>query len=92
MLESEVEKDWCDRARQLGYKSIKFIDPGRRGAPDRLVLGYKGESFFIEFKRPKGGKLSMHQKAYHADLRKRGFDVYLIKNIKQNTELLEHLK
>jgi len=90
MRERGIEQDWCRRAKKLGYKSIKFVDPAMRGAPDRLVLGNRGEVFFIEFKRP-GGRLSEHQIAYMEDLQRRGFKVIVHWLLADNDGLLNAL-
>lgn len=49
------------------------------GWPDRLVLLPHGGMFFVETKRPKGGKFEPLQPQVHAALRKLGFRVYVCK-------------
>jgi hypothetical protein len=72
MLEREVEKYLCDRTEARGGFCPKFIDPGRRGAPDRLVMVPQFPTVYAELKRPKGGWLEPHQKRYHERIRKAG--------------------
>lgn len=90
--ESKVERDWCRRAAKLGFWSIKFKDPERRGAPDRLILGQKGDVFFIEFKRDEAENLEFHQQQYQHDLIARGFCVYVCKSLHDNNVLLKKLE
>jgi hypothetical protein len=50
------------------------------GWPDRLVLLPEARVYFIEVKRPKGGRLALHQRAAHALIRKLGFGVFVLSN------------
>lgn len=61
MIEARVEKYLCDRVKAAGGEVRKVKWVGRRGAPDRLVLLPTLGLFFVELKRPKGGKLAAHQ-------------------------------
>lgn len=49
------------------------------GWPDRLVLLPGARLFFVETKRPKGGKMEPLQPQVHAMLRSLGFRVYVCK-------------
>ncbi len=66
--ESVVEAHLCAAVRDLGGLCIKLKDPARRGAPDRLVIAPWRGVYFVELKRPRGGRLGDHQKRYHRDL------------------------
>lgn len=62
MLEKEVEgtvKNWAIKNGFLALK-VRFAEAGY---PDRLFLGPKGHTIFIEFKRPgeKAGLLQLHR-------------------------------
>lgn len=64
-----VEGYLIRRVAQMGGETRKVVWPGRRGAPDRLVLlpavvdtyCARHGAWFIELKRPKGGRLEPHQ-------------------------------
>lgn len=56
----------------------KFIDPARRGAPDRMVLLPGGKVIFVEMKREGTGTVKKHQERYHADLRALGHRVEVL--------------
>lgn len=76
MRETVIEKYLYDECKKLNGKAVKFHDPSRRGAPDRLCLFHFGILGFVETKRPKGGALSVHQISYHEWLRDRNFPVF----------------
>ena len=81
VLERDVEVYFCSQLAQRGSGyAVKFADPARRGAPDRLVLAPKGVAYFVEFKRPAGGRVSPHQMSYAFRLQSLGFRVFLIHN------------
>lgn len=76
MLESAIEKE-ANRLilSWLGIKSIKLQV---KGWPDRMYLVPNGRVFFIEFKRPNGGRLSNAQKHRIGELKLLGHDVEVI--------------
>ncbi len=78
MLESKVEDHLVYRVKELGGMCIKFTDPGRRGAPDRIVCLPGHPAYFVELKRPKNGRLDAHQVRYHESLRRSGQRVWVL--------------
>ena len=50
--ESDIESKFCEYAQTRGCLPIKFVDPSRKGAPDRIVLCPFGRVIFFEFKAP----------------------------------------
>jgi len=62
MRESEIERELRERVQALGGMCIKVEAIGFRGFFDRLVVLPGGWIRFVELKRPKGGRLSVHQK------------------------------
>jgi hypothetical protein len=77
-VEAKVEKYLVDGVKARGGMCPKFNDPGRRGAPDRIVCLPGHAAYFVELKRPKIGKLDTHQTRYHDDLRAAGQRVWVI--------------
>jgi hypothetical protein len=78
-LESKLETLLRNGIEGMGGMCIKFKDPARRGAPDRLILWpYGNRVCFVETKRPRGGVLADHQKRYHRDLSQLGQDVLVL--------------
>lgn len=58
MRESEVENYLVWLVETSGGKTYKFKSPNQRGVADRVVCMPNGETWFIELKRPKGGRLA----------------------------------
>ena len=58
MRESEVENYFVWTVETLGGKAYKFKSPNQRGVADRVVCMPNGETWFVELKRPKGGRLA----------------------------------
>lgn len=77
-VEAAVEGYLTQRVQNLGGMSPKFNDPGRRGAPDRLVCIPGHPTYFVELKRPKIGVLAAHQERYHEALRAAGQRVWVL--------------
>ncbi len=86
--ESTIEKAFVARARKKGLQAVKFSDPGRRGAPDRIVLCAGGRAFFVEFKAP-GKYPRLEQIDYHRKLRSRGFDVYVCDSVSIGNQIID---
>ena len=80
MLESTIEAALCKRVKSLGGACEKFVSPGRRSVPDRLVTFPCGTIIFVELKAP-GKKPTPKQKADHARRRAMGCDVRVIDNM-----------
>jgi len=85
--ESLIERYLIKRVRQLGGMAVKQVWPGRRGAPDRLVMLPNGRVFFVELKAP-GQKVKDHQLRVHIKLRKLGVMVVVIDDKTQVDEVL----
>lgn len=77
-LERDIEKKLKDKVQKLGGHCLKWTCPGWAGVPDRIVLMTGGRVYFVETKRPKGGKLSALQKHWHMVLRELGFSVHVV--------------
>lgn len=81
MREVKVEQHLRDEVKQRGGMCQKWVDTGRRGAPDRLVLLPGHPTYFVELKRPALGKLAPHQARYHEDIRAAGQSVVVLDSI-----------
>ena len=87
-LEIEEEEKYVKQALKLGCLAIKFKNPGRRNAPDRINLGPVGLIFFIEFKRI-GEKPRPGQVNYFNRLRKTGHEVFVCYTADEALEILK---
>ena len=75
MRESDIEAFLRKRVEQEGGKCWKWVSPGRRGVPDRIVLLPYGRICFVELKAP-GEKEKPDQVRVQQILRSLGFRVY----------------
>jgi hypothetical protein len=76
--EIAVERHLVASVTARGGLCLKFISPGRRGAPDRIVCLPGRPAHFVEVKRPRNGKLASHQVRYHNDLKAAGQPVSVL--------------
>jgi hypothetical protein len=77
MIENNVENYLNREVKKLGGRAAKFVSPGLRGVPDRIVLLPGGKMVFIELKAPgeKPRKQQMYRMKQIEDL---GFKTYTI--------------
>lgn len=75
--ESEIEKTLREAVRAAGGRAYKFVSPGNRGVPDRIVCFPGRKLAFVELKSA-GNKPTKLQLLQHARLRSMGFDVYIV--------------
>ena len=87
--ESAVERELARRVHALGGRCEKVTVIGSRGFFDRIVVLPGGRIFWVEVKRPRGGKLSEHQKKYRDVYTALGVVVVLIKNSADIDAMLE---
>jgi len=69
--ESEIERQLIDGVKKLGGKAYKFVSPGNKGVPDRLILLPGGQVIFCELKKA-GEKLKAHQQKRREELESLG--------------------
>lgn len=75
--ESTIEKHLVAEVKKAGGMAYKFVSPGRRSVPDRLVLLPGGRAVFVECKAP-GEKPRHEQLREHERLRALGFTVVVL--------------
>jgi len=88
MLERQIERWFVGLAESSGFRCLKMTPAGRRGWPDRLVLGKEGKCAFVEFKRP-GETLRRIQEHLRAELVERGFHVAVVDSYEKAAAFLE---
>ncbi|EKN6174714.1 VRR-NUC domain-containing protein [Yersinia enterocolitica] len=75
--EDSIEDNLVKEVKKAGGIAYKFISPGRRSVPDRLVLLPDGKVIFVECKAP-GEKPTAAQLREHDKLRALGFTVRVL--------------
>ena len=53
-MEKDIEKWLGDQVKNLGGLYYKFVSPGNRGVPDRIIVVPPGFTMFVELKTDKG--------------------------------------
>jgi hypothetical protein len=77
MLEKDIERALCKRVKVLGGLCEKFVSPGKRSVPDRLVTLPGGSIVFVELKAP-GEEPTPLQERDHKTRRRLGCRVLVI--------------
>lgn len=77
MRESVIEAYLVRRIKELGGMADKFVSPGKRSVPDRLVTLPGGRIVFVELKAP-GKKPTENQLRDHERRRSLGCEVLVL--------------
>jgi len=80
MLERKIEQALIARVKRLGGTCEKFVSPGRRSVPDRIVTLPGGRIIFVELKAP-GKRPTEAQRRDHERRCALGCDVRVIDNM-----------
>jgi len=86
MRETAVERYLRLRVKQTGGITRKFVSPGQRHVPDRIVMYPGGLLVFVECKRP-GEKPNPGQLREHERLRALGQVVHVIDSFEAADQL-----
>lgn len=88
--EGQVEEYLVEKSEERGYLCYKWVSPGRRGVPDRILVG-SGKVIFIELKSSVG-VLSKSQQLMIPRLREHGADVRVIRSRSEVDALMMELE
>ena len=67
--EAEIENYFCWAVSSIGGKTYKFRSINQRGVADRIACLPNGSTWFVEIKRPKGGRLSPLQDIFAQEMK-----------------------
>lgn len=82
MLEKTIEQALVKRVKELGGMAEKFVSPGRRSVPDRLVTLPENTIIFVELKAPNKYPTEL-QELDHERRRALGCDVRVINTLEE---------
>ena len=91
MNEKQIEHKLVVMVKSAGGIAPKFVSPGFAGMPDRLILLPDGHMAFAELKAP-GKKPRPLQLSRHRLLRKLGYRVYVIDDVREIGGMLDELR
>jgi hypothetical protein len=77
--EREIEAYFVKRVREAGGLQYKFVSPGHRNVPDRIVL-FKGTVYFVELKAL-GKALRPDQVRERARIEEHGGNFWVLRSI-----------
>lgn len=88
--EGYVEEYLVEKSEEHGCLCYKWVSPGRRGVPDRILIGH-GHVIFVELKSSVG-QLSKSQQLMIPRLREHGADVRVIRSRSEVDALMRELE
>lgn len=77
MRESTLERRLVREVERIGGRAPKWVSPGNRGVPDRIVMLPNGRTVYVEMKAP-GKQLDPLQVRWAKILKRMGHRVYKI--------------
>ena len=78
--ERDVESKLVRAVAERGGLCLKLDSSSKKGIQDRLVLLPRGRVFFIELKRPDGGRVSVLQKVRRTQIARLGFPAHVVRS------------
>jgi hypothetical protein len=91
-LEKDIERKLRTKIEALGGHCLKWVCPGWLGVPDRIVLLPGARIFFVETKRPRGGKLAPMQRWWQGRIRRLGFSCWVVWDEKDLAAFLAYIE
>ena len=91
MTGSEIERGMREYAESFGGILYKFVSPGRRGVPDRILVMPWRHPVFIEVKGD-GDNLSSIQIREINRLLKLGQEVHVIRSLTEGISTINHIR
>ena len=89
-MEKDIEAKLVREIKKIGGRAYKFISPGTRGVPDRIVILPGGKIIFVELKT-EVGRLTALQRAQRRILQRLGCDVRSVHGAEDVEAFLEEV-
>ncbi len=91
MREREIEGRLRDGVKKLGGLCYKFVSPGNRGVPDRIVILPDGVVYFVELKT-EVGRLSKIQRLQLKRMERLGVQVRVLYGLSEVNAFLSGIE
>jgi len=78
--ERDIEGKLVRETQARGGLCLKLDSSSKKGIQDRLILLPGAKVFFVELKRPDGGRVSVLQKVRQRQIERLGFPAYVIRS------------
>lgn len=90
MRESTLECRFVREVERIGGKAPKWVSPGNRGVPDRIVILPSGRTVYVELKAP-GKPLTPLQRKWKKELEQLGHRHYKIDSVEDIEEFIREV-
>jgi hypothetical protein len=88
--ERDIEGKLGRVVQERGGLCLKLDSSSKKGIQDRLVLLPGARVYFVELKRPTGGRVSVLQKVWKTRIERMGFRSCVIRNETELDELIRN--
>lgn len=89
MIEKHIETYLTNQVKRVGGLCYKWVSPGNRGVPDRIVILH-GSVYFVELKRP-GETPDPLQLSVHRRMKRHGRHVFVLGTIQAVDEFIQEI-
>ena len=87
--ERDIEGKLTRAVQGLGGLCLKLDSSSKKGIQDRLILLPGARVYFVETKRPEGGRVSVLQKVRQRQIERMGFQSFVVQDEKVLAELIK---
>ncbi|WMZ82782.1 VRR-NUC domain-containing protein [Staphylococcus pseudintermedius] len=88
MKETNLEQYLVKEIKKENGLCLKWVSPGTKGVPDRIIIMPDGKTYFVEMKQNKG-RIDPLQKYMHKQFNLRGHKVYVLWTKEQVNEFVK---
>ncbi|OME86513.1 MULTISPECIES: VRR-NUC domain-containing protein [Paenibacillus] len=90
MRESTLERRLVRKVKAIGGEAPKWVSPGERGVPDRIVILPNGQTIYVEMKAP-GKPLAPLQERWKRKLLGMGHMHYKIDSVEDIDRFIQEV-